>query len=268
MSDPETKLDISSVLADLSDQCPSAFGVNFEPCTAPLDAVVTTVALFGASRTGKTTARDVLLNGATHYAPMMSIFSGTIMPHDQTYRMDDGRYIRFIDVPGLFERTKIDGEPRSDDKLLEITRAALEGITINRAFLCFSVTGGIDSSAINAMKFYRELATELDFFNRTSILITRAEEMDEPYMKDIIGQLHRHQRVGKIMRALRNRVFFSGAIAKGIHFHGCVQTVMVRVNRINAMRERLLTFIMAVSRPTQPAGTGAGAGAGAGDQNS
>lgn len=209
------------------------------------------VLLLGRSRSGKTTMIEVLKNPG-YISPEGSIFKGTVDPEGfDKIEIINGKRVRFIDTPGLFENTKSGEMPRSNDELLKLIKNYLFNKKINRihrVFITLTVMTGINQNDIDAINFYiNNLLQGQVKENIISFVITHSERiLDIPLKGEqktgydkIIDQIKNDSRLKDVLKKINERVYFSGSLSKSE-----IAPLKPHIIRINKMRERLLNHII------------------------
>jgi GTP-binding protein EngB required for normal cell division len=208
------------------------------------------VLIVGRTRTGKSTAIEVLKDPCYIAKGTTSLFSDTEDARYQSFTVHDGiektkSTLHIIDTPGLKEVKKINEVARSDEYILSAINHCLcnEVTKLNALLLFISFELGVTKDDIQA---FNELIKNFAHSNvKIGICVTRSEDKPAEWNQMIEQQLHEHQFFSNLLKQTNVKLIFLGCLDKiKLNRSSCMKDVENMSKCIYRMRETLIKFIL------------------------
>jgi len=206
------------------------------------------VLMVGKTRSGKSTTISTLKT-VENLALPLDLFSNYAGVQFQSFSLKEGGLedytFNIIDTPGLFEVVQEGRQARSNDTILEMVSECLKNeITkIHSIVLFCSISEGLNMFDVEALK------TLINCFGQDTnmvIVITRAENLNKTERLGYINKLKQHEELKEIIKIVRNRIVFMGAIdPKNITSEDVLKEY---AERIKEDRKILLSFLFACKK--------------------
>jgi len=204
--------------------------------------------MVGKTRSGKSTAISTLKT-VENLALPLDLFSNSAGVQFQSFSLKENGLVDYtfniIDTPGLFEVVQEGKTARSNDKILEMVSECLKNeITKIHAIVLFcSISEGLNLFDVEALK------TLINCFGQDTnmiIVITRAENLNKVERNGYIEKLKQHSDLKEIIKIVRNRIVFMGAVDPKNMTSELV--LKEHAERIKEDRKILLKFLFACKR--------------------
>lgn len=174
------------------------------------------VLIVGRTRSGKSTAVGILKDPC--FEPkQMSIFSDTVEPKFQSFSLDNTltqvKYtVNVIDTPGLKEVKQMGIEARSDATIIETINYCLKNeITkINVLLIFISFELGVTKDDVDAFRSFLEKFGHESI--KIGICITRSEDKDQQWQKNVEEQLNQHAYFNEVLKRPNISICFTGCV--------------------------------------------------------
>jgi len=200
------------------------------------------VLFLGASRSGKTTLRDVITDLCVQ-PKELNLFSATRAP-STVVKTIDGVEMTLIDGPGLFDKISADQkevERLTNDQIIKMIIEHVGDFTqVDCVFFCISASAGISVQQIQAIEILGSLLKGKA--KKIGLCITRTDRQNSRWQAVVLDQIRQHPKMGPLIDEYSMDIFFSGCVEPTMAFN---QDLLARkYKRLQGLRRKILDWII------------------------